>query len=58
MYEENQYSQRWTSARKADLFGGAVRALVRATEDYQHHREKAEMKPTESLNSPISRIRP
>jgi hypothetical protein len=53
-----RYSQRWTSTRKTELFGGAVRAIVRATEDYQHHREKAGMKPAEVLNRPISRIRP
>jgi limonene 1,2-monooxygenase len=56
--EPIQYSQRWTSMRKADLFGGAVRAIAKATEDYQHHREKAGMKPAEVLSRPISRIRP
>jgi limonene 1,2-monooxygenase len=56
--EPIQYSQRWTSMRKADLFGGAVRAIAKATEDYQHHRDKAGMKPAEVLSRPISRIRP
>ena len=35
-----------------------MKAIVRATEDYQPHREKAGMKPVEVLNRPISRIRP